>query len=281
MRFFMEFWNHSLEKVLPSSLQSSFVLTISFYTGLVVSNGELWRRNRQMVEPAFHKKVIHKFVDEMQRQAKHLTNKLDTLRSWETIDIDQSLIYLTLDVIGKSFKFLSYVALFIYFLLLTFALPSGFTAFGTLFGLQQGDGMVARAMKVMFGELNQRLINPLRMLMFLSPSQISFRKAWKTVVMILEEAIAKRSSVLMKYKKTQEKEMNDDYLLSFGDFSLIDILLTASDPDTGTPLSHTAILHEVFNFYSYWLVNVSHFSVSHFLLLDMIHVRTQCHGHYT
>jgi cytochrome P450 len=67
--------------------------------GLLVSDGEFWKRQRKLVQPALHFKRIANYADIMT----DFTVKM--LENWtpnKVIDVDQEMMRLTLNIVGKS-----------------------------------------------------------------------------------------------------------------------------------------------------------------------------------
>jgi cytochrome P450 len=71
--------------------------------GLLTSNGDFWRRQRRIAQPAFHRKRIEGFADTM------VDDTLEMLRRWDdaaglgqTIDLAHEMMSLTLRIVGKT-----------------------------------------------------------------------------------------------------------------------------------------------------------------------------------
>ncbi len=67
--------------------------------GLLNSNGELWRRQRRLIQPAFRKETVHAYAPVIVAQTREL---LDGLRHGETVDIAQTMMQLTLRIVSKA-----------------------------------------------------------------------------------------------------------------------------------------------------------------------------------
>jgi len=67
-------------------------------TGLLTSNGELWRRQRRLINPAFNRKSIEAHGTTMVSQASRM---LDSMRDGERIDLSKSMMGLTLGIVKK------------------------------------------------------------------------------------------------------------------------------------------------------------------------------------
>lgn len=77
------------------------VLGKTIGNGLVVSEGDFWKRQRKLVQPAFHHKRIESYGDTM---VSHTRRMVDTLqqRVNQTIAIDEAMMALTLEIICKT-----------------------------------------------------------------------------------------------------------------------------------------------------------------------------------
>ena len=67
--------------------------------GLVTSNGEFWKRQRRLVQPAFHTQRITAYADTM------VDYTLDRMAEWQdgqTLDVDQEMMMLTLMIVGRT-----------------------------------------------------------------------------------------------------------------------------------------------------------------------------------
>jgi cytochrome P450 len=66
--------------------------------GLLTSEGELWRRQRRLAQPAFHRKRVAAYGEVM---AAFAERSLEAWRDGETIDIHEEMVRLTLEVVAK------------------------------------------------------------------------------------------------------------------------------------------------------------------------------------
>jgi cytochrome P450 len=70
--------------------------------GLVTSNGELWRRQRRLVQPLFAKRHIDTFAEHMTAAATQLFEQWATVHDGGTVDVAEAMMGLTLDVVGRA-----------------------------------------------------------------------------------------------------------------------------------------------------------------------------------
>jgi cytochrome P450 len=67
--------------------------------GLLLSEGEFWRRQRKLIQPAFHQARIAAYADIMTRYTERM------LSSWndgQTLDIHEAMMHLTLGIVAKT-----------------------------------------------------------------------------------------------------------------------------------------------------------------------------------
>jgi cytochrome P450 len=69
--------------------------------GLLTSEGELWRRQRRIAQPAFHRQRIAGFAGTMVRAAEDAAASLDARRGQE-IDMHHEMMRLTLRIVGET-----------------------------------------------------------------------------------------------------------------------------------------------------------------------------------
>jgi cytochrome P450 len=71
--------------------------------GLVTSNGELWRRQRRLIQPMFAKRHIEVFTDHMTASAERMLDHWDTtVADGGRVDVAEAMMGLTLDVVGRA-----------------------------------------------------------------------------------------------------------------------------------------------------------------------------------
>ena len=69
--------------------------------GLLTSEGETWKRQRRIAQPAFHRQRIAGFAATMVRAAEHATAKLESRRG-EDLDVHHEMMRLTLRIVGET-----------------------------------------------------------------------------------------------------------------------------------------------------------------------------------
>jgi cytochrome P450 len=71
--------------------------------GLITSNGELWRRQRRLIQPMFAKRHIEVFADQMTGAALGLFDAWDATHSdGDKVAVAEAMMGVTLDVVGRS-----------------------------------------------------------------------------------------------------------------------------------------------------------------------------------
>ena len=70
--------------------------------GLATSNGDLWLRQRRLMQPAFHKQRLNDFFVIIQDETLQLSKKWKQNKEWHLIDISTDFLKLTLNNITKA-----------------------------------------------------------------------------------------------------------------------------------------------------------------------------------
>lgn len=71
--------------------------------GLLTSDGDFWRRQRRIAQPAFHKKRLAGFADSMVRAAVDLAERLERAAQREqVVDVDRAMMQVTLDIVAET-----------------------------------------------------------------------------------------------------------------------------------------------------------------------------------
>src|SRR5690242_8887665 len=74
-------------------------LSLAVGQGLLTSEGDFWRRQRKLAQPAFHHHRVRAYADVMVRHTARLT---DRLVDGETRDIHDDMMRLTLDIVAET-----------------------------------------------------------------------------------------------------------------------------------------------------------------------------------
>src|SRR5436190_14723006 len=80
------------------SLRSNFFQRL-VGNGLVTSEGEFWRRQRRLAQPAFHRQRISAYGDVM---VEYATRAITSWKDGETRDIHRDMMRLTLEIVVKT-----------------------------------------------------------------------------------------------------------------------------------------------------------------------------------
>jgi cytochrome P450 len=71
-------------------------------SGLLASDGDLWRRMRRILQPAFHRTLIDQMAGAIQQPTERLRARWSGRADDEPIDIDQEMLELMLEVVGTT-----------------------------------------------------------------------------------------------------------------------------------------------------------------------------------
>ena len=76
--------------------------TLSVVTGrgLLTSDGETWRQQRRLIQPAFHRRRIVQFGELMTAAAQKMVDRWDTASA--PLDIDAEMMQLSLEIVGQA-----------------------------------------------------------------------------------------------------------------------------------------------------------------------------------
>ena len=83
------------------SAQLKEVLGPLLGNGLLVSDGDFWRRQRKLAQPAFHHKRIEGYANTMVDFTQRMLNTWDNVSVTSTRDIDQDMMQLTMEIVAK------------------------------------------------------------------------------------------------------------------------------------------------------------------------------------
>jgi enediyne biosynthesis protein E7 len=134
--------------------------------GLLTSEGELWRKQRKVVQPAFQSKRIAAQAGTVAQEAARLVERLRTRIGGEPVDVLHELTGLTLGVLGRTL------------------LDTDLSAFGSI-----GDSFAAVQDQAMF-ELASLSAVPTWIPL---PRQLRFRRARRDLQRVVDRLVAERS----------------------------------------------------------------------------------------
>ena len=70
--------------------------------GLLTSDGEVWRRNRRLVQPAFHHRTLDAVAGHVADAGERLLERWAGLAAGSVVDVDAAMMHAALEVVGKS-----------------------------------------------------------------------------------------------------------------------------------------------------------------------------------
>lgn len=165
--------------------------------GLLTSEGEFWRRQRRLAQPAFHREKLTTFVDIMVREAAHLVEKWQRLPAGTVVNISREMMEVTLKIVCKS-----------------------------LFSSDVEDAIkvVSREFYIANESLVRRITSPLKIPLWIpTPSNIREKRSYSAIQEVVQQLIEKRRksgrhyddllSLLMHARDEETGEhMNDEQL---------------------------------------------------------------------
>ncbi|HWB64402.1 MAG TPA: cytochrome P450 [Chitinophagales bacterium] len=78
------------------------LLELVLGNGLLTSEGDFWRKQRRLAQPAFHKERLARMFDIMVAHTQHQIEKLEQLPQGQTIDISREMSELTLTIVAGA-----------------------------------------------------------------------------------------------------------------------------------------------------------------------------------
>lgn len=194
------------------------LLRIVLGNGLLTSEGELWRRQRTLVQPMFAKRHLGDFTGQMTRATSDAlrSGALSGLRAGDVLDVNTAMMELTLDVVGRA---------------LFGADLSGETArrVGPAMNsvLTLGVKMARRIPTFIIASLPGM---DLRKALSLNPENAGFRAAVAELDEVIDDVLAEREG---------RADKGDD---------LVGLMLSVTDPETGEGMSRSQIAAELMTF---------------------------------
>ena len=70
--------------------------------GLLTSEGEFWRHQRRLAQPAFHQRRIEHFANTMVESTASMLEQWETLSADEPFDVSEAMTRLTLDIVTRT-----------------------------------------------------------------------------------------------------------------------------------------------------------------------------------
>ena len=89
----------SSNKILTKSENYKF-LRAWLRNGLLLSDGDYWKRHRKILTPAFHFEILKQFVDVFELVGDIFVKKLEKYEGMSSVDLHPLVILLTLDIIS-------------------------------------------------------------------------------------------------------------------------------------------------------------------------------------
>lgn len=182
------------------------VLAIFLGNGLLTSEGDFWRRQRKLAQPAFYKQRIALMADMMVQETEHLLTEWKEQPTVQPRDISQDMLKLTLNIVTKAL----------------FSADVG----------QRVDGISDALNEIMHyadRELKSFIHIPLK---YGTPANVRFIKAVKKVEEVIYGIINNRRSEWQRNPATRY----DD---------LLDMLMRTEDEETGETMSDKQLRDEV------------------------------------
>lgn len=82
---------------------TNIILTPVVGNGLLTSDGDFWRRQRRLAQPAFHRRRIAEFTTTMSAAAETMVQRWQTAASsGQPLYITEEMMELTLEIVGKT-----------------------------------------------------------------------------------------------------------------------------------------------------------------------------------
>lgn len=182
------------------------VLEMFLGQGLLTSEGDFWRRQRRLAQPAFHKQRLASMVDVMNQETVEMLERWEKHQPSKPLDVSEEMMQITLNIVTKA-----------------------------LFGANVKH-LVANVSEALVGVNefgNERLKSVLPIpLSWPTPSNIKFRKSVDKIERIIYEIIETRRKALAQ---NADAPYND----------LLQMLISAEDEETGERMNDKQLRDEV------------------------------------
>lgn len=182
------------------------VLSLFLGNGLLTSEGDFWRRQRRLAQPAFHKQRLALLVDTMAEETREMVNRWKQQPTGLPIDISEEMMKLTLEIVTRS-----------------------------LFSsdVKKHLGNISKEITTIiafaYAELHSFIRIPIH---YPTPRNVRYRRAVEKVENIIYEIINQRRA-----SKLQGKDVRYD--------DLLEMLMDARDEETGEQMTDQQLRDEV------------------------------------
>lgn len=188
-------------------IDTTKLLSLFLGDGLTTSTGELWLRQRRIVQPAFHKQKMNAIFNVINEETNEFILRLKNLDDKTCININHELMQLTIAIISRSMFGISLIA----------------EMNEMIINLEKMTNFASSRMK--------RLVN--LPMYFPSPANKQFKKSLQKFNNLVYQIIEKRRNELAT---ENELSVHDD---------LLDMLLHYQDDETNLPMDKKLIRDEV------------------------------------
>ncbi len=93
---------HILQKNPRNYLKDGYEHIEIVGNGLLASEGEFWRRQRRVAQPAFHRERLSEMAETMTGAAESMLGRWDARSTDEPLDVDAEMSRLTLEIVGRT-----------------------------------------------------------------------------------------------------------------------------------------------------------------------------------
>lgn len=149
------------------------VLKVLLGEGLLTSEGDFWRKQRRLLQPAFHRDKLASFVDTYVEFGQHLVDKWSSVGEGQEVDVSKDLMETTLNIVSKA-----------------------------MFSSDVGDAMdvVNREFDYANEQLIKRITSPFKIPLWAPlPSIRKERNSYEAIKKVVSDIIEKRRTNTQKY----------------------------------------------------------------------------------